>query len=385
MAAKEASRLRISFLQPSRAPYRIALLQELMPSYQIKIYYVAGAHDPNRVWETQELTGVESLDPPHWTVVLGGKRFTFSPRAARDASRDADVVVICTNILEFPTYLMAAIFAKLQRIPVLCLVTIGQDYDFFRSGGKLSKYANILLRSLLGLLVKLSDFAICYSKSGVREAKSWGVAGVTSSQYYPLEAEYGPENMLPSLHLRKEHTVELTACIIGYISPRKGITEFLEARRRLNLEDRLNIIIAGPLPAGDAFIQELKNSSWKNVNFIGSVGTAEKAKLFQQVDIMLFPTLHDSWGYVANEAMYAGVPVIASPHSEAAKDLIRHDDNGWVYADDAGLLNAFEQAANPEKLREVSLAARRSAVAFNGQALDAWRFAIAAVAKKGGS
>ena len=67
--------------------------------------------------------------------------------------------------------------------------------------------------------------------------------------------------------------------------------------------------------------------------------------------ILLFTTSGDTWGVVANEAMAAGTPVITTPFSGVAHELVQDDKTGFVcdldvnlWADRAlNLLEAPEQ------------------------------------------
>jgi glycosyltransferase involved in cell wall biosynthesis len=46
--------------------------------------------------------------------------------------------------------------------------------------------------------------------------------------------------------------------------------------------------------------------------------------------LLLFPTLYETWGLVANEAMAAGTPVITVPAAGCAGDLVIDGVNGRV-------------------------------------------------------
>lgn len=52
--------------------------------------------------------------------------------------------------------------------------------------------------------------------------------------------------------------------------------------------------------------------------------------IYGSAKILLFPTKHDAWGIVANEACAAGLPVITCDNAGAANELIIHDYNGYV-------------------------------------------------------
>ena len=56
--------------------------------------------------------------------------------------------------------------------------------------------------------------------------------------------------------------------------------------------------------------------------------------VYAEADILVFPTLCDEWGLVANEAMAAGLPVLGSLFSQAVEELVEDGRHGWTYRPD---------------------------------------------------
>lgn len=383
-------RSRITFLQPSYAPYRHALFRQLTSIADVKVIYTAGIVDPNRAWSAQIDGSYHSEESRYVTIRILGRSFKFSLSASLQASKDTDAVVTCTNILEFPTYILSALIAKIRKKPILCLLTVGEEYKFIRDERFYARFINFIAMRIIYSIVKLSDFCICYSKSSGRIAYRLKKQFLSSSQYYPLEEEYGNSysneivtaaQYFTSTQVETAGSKTLKACILGYVSPRKGLVELLSMVERLDLMEEIEIVVAGPIESDNEYGKALVRQFGKSVKFIGRVSSQEKICLLQETDILIFPTLHDSWGYVVNEAMYFGVPVIASNHSEAAKDLIQHDVNGWTYDDDREFLSAIEAARNAELLSKFSAAASRDVRLFNQQCLSNWKKAIGFISR----
>ena len=67
-----------------------------------------------------------------------------------------------------------------------------------------------------------------------------------------------------------------------------------------------------------------------DARFAGFARQADLPRHYARSKLLLFPTVGDTWGVVANEACAAGVPVIVSPQAGVAGDLVRDGDNGRV-------------------------------------------------------
>lgn len=369
---------RVTIMQPSAAPYRIALLSKLVPAFEVKVVYVAGEASAERVWSNKHPDTVAVAAPRFKSFTIFGKAVTWSRHGAAAASEATDIVVTCTNAPDAFTYLAATIIAKIRRKPVLCLVTIGSGYKFVRRNGVVAFCINAITRGLVNLIIRGADRAICYSESGMRLANELGKPARASSQYYPLEQEYGAlaETDVEKWLTERSGREKIVACVIGYITPRKGIQELMELLQRTGLISQLELRIAGKLDMASPAIRTLVENAPSNVIFLGNLDGPQKSKLFRDADVMIFPTLHDSWGYVVNEAMYHGTPVLATGHSEAAKDLIEDQSNGWVYQSDQEFCDAISTIRDRDAYRPICLQAHRSVMNFNQNALANWRASI---------
>jgi glycosyltransferase involved in cell wall biosynthesis len=79
--------------------------------------------------------------------------------------------------------------------------------------------------------------------------------------------------------------------------------------------------------AGDVSEQIRHQLVCSEICFLGRIPRTEINKLYEKADILVFPTLSDSFGAVILEAMAAGIPVICSPY---CADLVGHGVSGFV-------------------------------------------------------
>jgi glycosyltransferase involved in cell wall biosynthesis len=97
------------------------------------------------------------------------------------------------------------------------------------------------------------------------------------------------------------------------------------------------------------------------VRYAGFQAPDALPKFFAQADVFVLPSRHDGWGVVVNQALGAGLPIIASDHAGAAHDLVRGGTNGFTFpAGDANALAAamLRYATNSELARAHGEASR---------------------------
>ena len=131
----------------------------------------------------------------------------------------------------------------------------------------------------------------------------------------------------------------------GQMIPRKGIDTLLKSF--IPLAEKYADVALLLLGDGEdktkleALVPEPLRS---RVRFLGQVPQSQLPDYFSAADIFAFPSRHDGWAVVLNEACGAGLPIIATNQVGAAHDLVTEGENGFrVEADDvAGLLAKLE-------------------------------------------
>ena len=81
------------------------------------------------------------------------------------------------------------------------------------------------------------------------------------------------------------------------------------------------------------------------VQLVGDIRSSAVPKFFGASDAFILSSISETWGVVINEAMAAGLPVLASDRVAAARDLVRPGLNGFVFkhGDPADAARAVEQ------------------------------------------
>jgi len=76
----------------------------------------------------------------------------------------------------------------------------------------------------------------------------------------------------------------------------------------------------------------------KNVHFQNAQPPDRMPSVYRSADLLVFPTLQDVWGFVANEAILCGIPVLCSKYAGCAAELfpaenIFSPDNSTEFAE----------------------------------------------------
>lgn len=145
---------------------------------------------------------------------------------------------------------------------------------------------------------------------------------------------------------------------VGRLSQEKNIKPLIEVFRHLP-QFRLSLIGQGPL------LEQLKRDCPSNVNILGYVPNTELANHYQQHDIFVLPSLKEPWGLVVEEALYYGLPVIASQRVGCAMDWVKQYQVGMLFdpldnhsIEDAVLWAAEHYSSLLEQLKRINFSLR---------------------------
>jgi glycosyltransferase involved in cell wall biosynthesis len=125
---------------------------------------------------------------------------------------------------------------------------------------------------------------------------------------------------------------------VGQLIERKGVKSLLDAAAILQQNGcEFSLLIVGSGPDKEALEHRAQALGLKNVHFRPVQPPDKMPSVHRSADIMVFPTLEDVWGSVANEAILSGIPVLCSKYAGCAPELF-----------------APEHIFSPEDLKEFS-------------------------------
>lgn len=109
---------------------------------------------------------------------------------------------------------------------------------------------------------------------------------------------------------------------IGRLSKEKNVNFLVDIFNNLN-DYTLTIIGTGPLE------KELRNKAKSNISFLGQINNNVLKEHFFNNDILILPSIKETWGLVVEEALFFGMPVIVSS-SCGVCELIKNGVNGFI-------------------------------------------------------
>jgi glycosyltransferase involved in cell wall biosynthesis len=155
---------------------------------------------------------------------------------------------------------------------------------------------------------------------------------------------------------------------LGRLEPRKrpGLAiDALAALRRSGVAASLVVAGDGPLAA------ELVERASDAVRLTGPVTDADKWRLYDSADVLLFGSTLEGFGLVVAEAQSRGVPVIAA-EGTATREALADGESGLLVAPDAyAFAAAIRELADDDRRAAMSARARELAARFDWDACAA--------------
>ncbi len=215
---------------------------------------------------------------------------------------------IINTYFAVPSGLPAVLLGRLMRIPVV-LTLIGSDIFDPNPTAGISTHRHPLLRAIIRRIIRAASARVAISDDTKRRAQDYHGAP-PDIEVIPLGLV--PPRNIPSRSARAPDDRVFRIVTIGRLIPRKGYRDLLEAIALANRSDiHLHLIGDGPLgPELRAAAERLGLTD--RVTFHGAVNESEKWNMLFDADCFISASLYEGFGIVFLEAMYAGLPIIAT-------------------------------------------------------------------------
>ena len=333
--------MKLLFLTVMPSPYQRQLFRAIdaLPDIDLSVlYFTAGAHD--REWKRPDLYPFEQVLPGRTLTWLGPSAHWNPAVMDRIATIDPDLVVV--SDYSALTAQLAMRRLRRRRTPFL----FWGEVPGFSNRGRVGRSIRAILQAPL-------DHA----------AGIVGIGSVAADAYRHLVPGKPVFNipyfcdLAPYRAARQTAGANRTSVDIlfsGQLIARKGLDVLIRAFNEIapaHPAARLRVLGAGP---GRQMYESMVAEAVRDrVIFMGHQDPADLPAIFATADIFCLPSRHDGWGVVVNEALGAGLPIVASSATGAAHDLVTEGTNGFITPTDdvAALTDALRRLVADDRLR----------------------------------
>jgi len=337
------------------APYRAPVYSHLASMFDLTI--LTGAIEGNRgSWKELNIEGARVRRVVGWQLSLTkrdhGKAFDhwflhLEPGYVTELIRERPDAVISAE-MGFRT-LVALTYGWCFGKPAW--VWWGGTSHTERNVGKLRK----LLRRLVACWAK---HWISYGQTSTDYLLTLGIPRERILQIGNcVDESWYNTNAAPALNIWPKPVL----LYVGQLIARKGIPGFLRAAARLQREGlKFSIVLVGDGREGDEMRRLGEELGLENTRFYPAQPPTEMPAFYRGADVLIFPTMEDVWGLVANEAVLSGLPVLCSRYAGCAPELF---DPECIFdpADEEQFVSALRRAVvgqlprtDPSRLRRSS-------------------------------
>ena len=320
------------------SPYRIDLFNQLESLKKFNITVIYSAQSDDREWKIENIN--------HKYEVLNSKTIKLKKMM------DYKYIHIPTDIIKKLNIINPDIIVASEYNPtsILSYIWCKNKHKKFISwsDGTLNSEKNInFLQKILRKIICSKSDALIASSTKTKEAQiKYGAKSKIFISYLTIDVN---KYMIDKYNWKNNNNI----LYVGSLIERKGLDLLFKAIKNVKDDFTLNIVGSGEK------IEELQELSKRlgineKVNFLGFKQREELIELYKNSDIFVLPTREDCFGLVINEAMCAGLPIIASKYADGSYDLIEENKGGYIIDpyNVSEFLNKIEILLEDEKKRE---------------------------------
>lgn len=237
--------------------------------------------------------------------------------------------------------------------------------DRQRAGGR-EALKRLLLWRAAGCLVPGQRAAEYCRQLGMAEERIFTVPNATDRHFFRQQAEsWAPRRA----DLRDELGIHSPMFLfVGrLVESIKGVEPLIRAVAQLAEEGHeLCLVLAGEGPDAASY-EELGRSLGAPLRLVGNLDHDSLCRYYAAADGLVLPSRSEVWGFVLNEGMEFGLPLVVSDQVGAGPDLVAEGDNGFIVpvGDVAALADALRPLLDPETARRFGEVSRRKIEAYS--------------------
>ncbi len=238
-----------------------------------------------------------------------------------------------------PTYLLTWLIYNITGKKILFWIE-STAYESLRSGIR-EIYKKFLLKHAAGCIVPgTRSYEYCL-QLGMAKERIFIAPNATDREYFSLMAR----RLVPTRqNIRAE--LGLKGPVILFVGrlveEHKNVSVLIKSFGNLSHATAdISLLIAGEGPDRLRYESFVRGQGITGVRFLGKLAHDQLCRIYTSADILVLPSKWEPWGFVLNEGMEFGLPLVVSNAVGAGPDLVREGKNGFVFP--AGNVDALSE------------------------------------------
>ncbi|HEY6332579.1 MAG TPA: glycosyltransferase [Blastocatellia bacterium] len=206
-------------------------------------------------------------------------------------------------------------------------------YESRRSGiaaGIKERYKRALIRRSAGCVVPgRRAFDYC-NQLGMPECRIFVAPNAVDRDYFSSQASRLVEQR-ETLRLRLGLSGTVVLFVGRFVESYKDVMTLVRSVSGIQHSGSpVNLVLVGDGPDRSTYQAWINEHNCANVHFAGELDHGRLCEYYAAADVLVLPSKSETWGFVLNEAMEFGLPVIVSEAVGAGPDLVYDGQNGFV-------------------------------------------------------
>ena len=312
------ARLKLALLVNTISPARLPLYRGLASHFDLVLLH-GGSESNRKMWQKtdQMIPGAKVKKAWGWQLRIprntGGKAFDYrylhiTPGYLWHLFHFRPDIVI-SNEMGLRT-IFALVYGTLFRKPVW--VWWGGTLHTERDLGRIKRFVR-------KIITQWATKWISYGRSSTEYLLH---LGVQDKQILEIQNSVDEQRFHMGVKPIERYAQRPVLLHVGQFTRRKGIGLLLQAAACVQRErQKFSLVFVGSGPERAVAEKLTKSLGLKNVYFEPSRDPVAMPAVYRAADVLVFPTLEDVWGLVANEALLCGIPVLCSQYAGCSREL----------------------------------------------------------------
>jgi len=316
-------KIKLAMLINMISPAKLSLYSLLADQFDLMILH--GGREANRdLW-----SGVEQAIPKAKVVRAWGWQIRYAKKVNGGVFDEKFIHVMpgfLWHLLRFQPDAIISNEMGFRSVMALTYATVFRKPVWIWWGGTLHTERNIgRLRKVLRKTITLwADRWVTYGHTSTEYLLSLGV-----KRKRILQSQNGIDEERFKADEEPAWMIEPRPVVlhVGQFIERKGIGSLLDAAATLQKQGyEFSLLLVGSGRDKPAIELRAEVLGLKNVHFQPAQSPDKMPSVYRSADLVVFPTLEDVWGLVANEAVLSGIPVLCSKYAGCAPELFTSEN-----------------------------------------------------------